>query len=341
MSRTAWIEIRPLLIAALFLLGAVGCRPGGERPPRRDRIVRIVVIGEAEDEPTWAVVQATAAAFVRNNPLTHVVTRAPRTASPSAQQDLLRALEQEEIDAACIHPIDSASLREMIDVLSQRGLPIVVFGRDVHTSKRGSYCGPSDFEIGQKSVEAAIRVLAHRAKSIILLHGGLDLEDRSKRYYGFKQGLSQTTGVTLLREVDCQGDPFTSVRLVRIESRRYPRAGCWVFLDDWPLRALRDDEPLLSLGATFVLCHGSPRYFERLRDGEVQAMIGYDYQKAVSESLLAAMRMVEDRTGGFSPVVDVPVEIVTAEQLPDYEARWKAWQRGEPSPQRQTEPSGK
>lgn len=326
-----------LVLLTLLAPAVEGCRPGSGRPPRRDRLVRIVVIGEAEDEPTWAVVQATAAAFARNNPLTHIDARAPRTASPSGQLDLLRTLEEEEVDAVCIHPVDSSSLGERIDVLAQRGFPVVAFGCDVQPSERGSYCGPSDFEIGQKSVEAAVGVLAHRAKSIMLLHGGTELEDRSRRYYGFKQGLSLAAGLTLLREVNCQGDRFDSVRLVRMETRRYPRAGCWVFLDDWPFRTLRGGEPLLPLGATTVLCHGSPRHFERLRNGEVQAMIGYDYQKAVAEGLLAAIRMVEDRAGGFSPIVHVPAEIITTRELPDYEARWKLWQRGEPTPPRQSE----
>lgn len=326
-------------MAALLMPGAEGCRPGGGRPPRRDRLVRIVVIAEAEDEPTWAVVQATASTFARNNPLTHIETRAPRTASPTGQQDLLRALEQEEIDAVCIHPIEAFSLAEMIDVLSQRGLSVVVFGRDVPSSKRGSYCGPSDFEIGQKSVEAAVKVLADRSKTIMLLHGGTQTEERSKRYYGFKQQMAQTGGMEVLREVDCQGNPSDSIGLVRTESRRYPRAGCWVFLDDWPLRALRGEEPLLPLGATIVLCNGSPRYFDRLRDGQVQAMVAFDYQKTVSESLYAAVRLVEDRTGGFSPVVDIPAEIITAQELPDYESRWAAWQSGEPTPLRGSDAS--
>lgn len=326
-----------VLMTALLAPAMEGCRPWARRTPRRDRLVRIVVIGEAEEEPTWAVVQATAAVFARNNPLTHIEARAPRTVSPRGQLDFLGSLEQEEVDAVCIHPVDPSSLAERIDVLSQRGLPVVVFGCDVQPSRRGSYCGPSDFEIGQKSVEAAVGVLAYRAKSVMLLHGGTHTEDRSSRYYGFKQGLSQTARLTLLREVDCRGDQLDSVRLVRMETRRYPRAGCWVFLDDWPLRALRGQEPLLPLGATIVLCDGSPRYFGRLRDGEVQAMIGYDYQRAVNESLLAAMRLVEDRAGAFSPVVYVPPEIITAKELPDYEARWKMWQRGEPTSQLQTE----
>jgi ABC-type sugar transport system substrate-binding protein len=293
--------------------------------------VRIVVIGEAENEPTWAVVQETALAFQRTHSLTQVTTYAPRISSPSGQIDLLRGLNLEEVDALCIHPVDPGALREPIDVLAQRGLPIVVIGRDVQPSERGSYCGPSDFEIGQKSVEAAMRILANRAKSIILLHGGTQNDERSRRYFGFKQEISKTAGVTLLREVDCKGDPFDSVRLVRMEARRYPRVGCWVFLDDWPLRALAGNEPLLPSGATFVLCHGSPRYFERLGKGEVQAMIGYDYQMAVHEGLLAVLREAEDRTRGYSSVIDVPPEIITADELPEYEARWKRWRRGEPT----------
>jgi ABC-type sugar transport system substrate-binding protein len=324
-----WKKVVLVLSAALLTPALEGCRPSGGRLQRRDRIVRIVVIGEGIDEPTWGVVEATAAAFARNNPLTHIEARAPRTASPSGQMDLLRALEQEEVDAVCIHPVDPSSLGERIDVLSQRGTPVVLFGRDVRRSQRGYYCGPSDFEIGRKAVEAAAQVLVHRAKSIMLLHARTHDDNQSRRYDGFKQGMTRTAALSVLREVDCRGDQFDSVRLVRMETRRFPRTGCWVFLDDWPLRALPDHEPLLPLGATIILCEGGPQHIARLRNGEIQAMIGYDFHLAVNESLFAALRMVEDRTGGFSPVVDIPPEIITAEKLPEYEARWKAWRQGE------------
>lgn len=318
-------------IVAVFIGALPGCKPAGVQRPKRSKVVRIVVIGEGLDEPTWPVIEATGRRFAKKYALTTVDARAPRTSSPRAQQELLKSLTSESFDAACIYPTDPSAVREEINSLSQRGLAVVTIGRDVQPSRRASYCGSSSFEVGKASVLAASRILEHRNKTLMLLHGGTESDDVSKRYYGFKQGFSQTAGLQILREVNCRGNAQDAAHLVRKESRRYPRAGCWVFLDDWPLRALRRDEALVPLGETIILCNGSPRYFDRVRDGQIQAMIVYDVQKAVEESLFAAVRLVEDRRGGFAATFDVPPEIVTAKELPSYEARWKRWMNGEPT----------
>ncbi len=318
-------------IVAVSVGAAQGCKPAGVQPPKRNKIVRLVVIGEGHDEPTWPVMEATGRQFAKKYALTTVEARAPRTSSPRDQQELLKSLTSESFDAACIYPTDPAAVQGEINLLSQRGMAVVTIGRDVQPSRRESYCGSSSFEIGKAAVRAAGRILEHRNKTVMLLHAGTESEDVSKRYYGFKQGLSQTAGLQLLREVNCKGDQQEAVHLVRKESRLYPRSGCWVFLDDWPLRVLRRDEALVPLGGTIILCNGSPRYFDRVRDGQIQAMIVFDVQKAVEESLFAAVRLVEDRRGGFAATIDVPPEIITAKELPAYEARWERWKVGEPT----------
>ncbi len=318
-----------LVVASSTALVGFGCKPSTGQRPTRDKIVRIVVIGEGQDEPTWPVIQATAEQFARKYALTVVETRAPLTSSPHDQQELLKALPNERFDAVCVHPTDPSTIGAEVNLLAQRGLSVVTIGRDIQPSQRQAYCGPSEFELGKSTVQAATKILEQRNKTLMLLHAGTEDEDYSKRYYGFKQGMSQTGGLEVLREVNCRGNPIDAVRLVKAESRMYPRVGSWVFLDDWPLRALRRDEPLLPLGGTIVLCNGSPRYFDHVRDGRVQAMVAYDYQKALEEGLFAAVRLVEDRSGGFAPVTDLAPEIITIRELPSYEARWKRWQRGE------------
>ena len=44
---------------------------------------------------------------------------------------------------------------------------------------------------------------------------------------------------------------------------------------------------------------------------------------------IAAVRLAENSRGGFEAVFTVPPEIITDRNLPDYEGRWKRWQRGE------------
>src|SRR6185503_17794538 len=113
------------------------------------------------------------------------------------------------------------------------------------------------------------------------------------------------------------------------ESRKYSRTACWIFLDDWPYRRESNDEPLTA--SAIILCNGSPRHLDRLRSGQVAALITYDQQQAVEFALLAALDVAR-QPDHHVKMRDVPVEIVTAQSAQSYARRWVLWERGDPSP---------
>jgi ABC-type sugar transport system substrate-binding protein len=306
---------------------AVGCKPEDQvKPPDREQ-THIVVVGEAKDDPTWPVLQAAIRWFTDHYRLATVELQAPDSASAGRQQALLQELVGKDVDAVCLAPTDPNSLRVVVNDLVRCGKRVVTIGRDVPNSDRRMCSGPSEFEIGQAAARACEMALKGRSPTVILLHAGLQDDIYGPRYYGFKEQLRLLADVRLLREVDCGGKTLDAVHLVRTESRRYPRVGCWVLLDDWPLRVIPESDRLLPLGCGIVLCNGSPRYFPRVRDGQILAMIVFDFRRAVEEALFAAAR--KDQPGGarHPDTLALPAEIITVRELDSYADRWKAWAR--------------
>lgn len=323
-TRSVWLILA--VSAALLAVGHTsGCKTQ-RRPAEAMEPVRIAVVGVAKDDPTWPVIQAAARWFTERNRRAEVEVMATETASPSEQQKLLTELASRPFDAVCVAPADPVSARTAINDLVQQGKRVVTFGRDVPQSNRHAFCGPSEFEIGRAAVRACMAVLKGRLQTIILLHAGAQDEIYGDRYCAFKSELPFLGEATLLREVDCQGRWFDAAHLVRVEARRYPRVGCWVFLDDWPLRAASEKDRLLPLGCGIVLCNGSPRYFKRLRDGRILALIGFDYREAAENALFAAARSGQAAGETFSGSHNIPSEIITIRELESYENRWKQWQ---------------
>jgi hypothetical protein len=307
---------------------STGCKDlGSKGHAEENEHVRIALVGEAQDDATWPVLQATSRWFMDRYHLADVETMAPPSASPGDQQKLLLDLAEKPFDAVCVAPSDPDSVRSAIQALVRHGKRVITIGRDVPQSDRHANCGPSNYEIGRAAAQAAAMVLKGRAPTIMLLYAGSAEEAYAARYYAFKDELPLLADMQLLREVNCAGHHMEAAHLVRVEARRYPRVGCWVFLDDWPLRNIPSTERLLPLGCGIVLCNGSPRYFDRLRDGQILAMIAFDYRQAVEEALFSANKKASPGREMPDTSFTLPTEIITVRELESYEQRWKQWQR--------------
>jgi hypothetical protein len=322
-----------LMVFTLAIIAApvgfsAGCKDlGSKRHAEANEQIRIALVGEAQDDPTWPVLQATSRWFMDRYHSADVEPMAPLTMAPGEQQKLLLDLAVKPFDSVCVAPSDPDSVRSAIQELVRHGKRVITIGRDVPQSDRHTYSGPSDFEIGRAAAQASAMVLKGRPPTIMLLYAGFAEEAYAARYYAFKEELPLLGDVQLLREVNCEGRHMEASHLVRVEARRYPRVGCWVFLDDWPLRTIPPKERLLPLGCGIVLCNGSPRYFERLRDGQILAMIAFDYRQVVEEALFSATKKASPTQEMPDTSFTLPAEIITVRELESYEQRWKRWQR--------------
>ncbi len=299
-----------------------------DRPPAN--LVHIAVIGEAMDDPTWAVIKATAKSMDEQDRLAVVEALAPTTCSPRQQRELLRDLPSRGMDAACIFPTDADALRPVINELARSGFPIVMAGRDVPNSDRWAYCGPIEMEVGRAAAKACSAAIQGRPATVMVLHAGTEDLLYGNRYLGFKkESRLYASSWKVLRAVDCGRSRSEAVRLVKFESRKYARSGCWVFLDDWPLRGLPIGQRLLPEGCPIVLCNGSPRYFDRIRDGRIAAMVTYDFRASLAKAIAAARELARSGPSQHSLSETTAVVVITRNNLADHEARWAAWEKGE------------
>lgn len=323
--------------ATTLLLIAGACDWDRSSHSRRssDRLmVRIAVVTEGKDEPTWQIITSAARRFEELYPYAKFEVVAPENPTPTEQQAVLEGFLQAEANVICVIPIDAMAAGVVIDRLVKAGRPVVTIWRDSPESSRAVFCGPAESQIGRSAAEACRLALPKGTRTAMILHGGEGRAAYQGRYYAFKATIPTLGNIHVLREVDCQGIPVEAVRLVRAQSRLYPRLGCWVLLEDWPLRALRPSDRLLPLGIGMVLCNGSPKYFARMRSGEVSAMITFDYLDAVENGFRAALRLAEGDSRESAPIVASPTEIITIRELDDYERRWKGWQQGRPTPKK-------
>ncbi|MBU0595297.1 substrate-binding domain-containing protein [Candidatus Bipolaricaulota bacterium] len=325
--------MKSIALASLAITVATACdSPPPGRQPGRDS-VHILVVGESKDSPSSPILRAASIRFAHENAYATVEFLAPETRSPIAQQAMLRSIQRRKFDALCIVPIDPAAIQGLVDSLVNEGKQVVTIARDIPDSNRTLYCGPCELQIGQMAATACAIAVKNRAKTVMLLHAGQENAACQRRRIAFKEELAEIGGARLIAEYSSKDDPIEASRLVGLKSRSYPRVGCWVYLEDWALRAIGPKKRLLPLGCGLVLCNGSPDHFARLRSGEIDAIIAFDYYRAVEEAIRGAARVVRTGQRDVLSVIDIPSEIITAKELDWYERRWDAWRLARPSPE--------
>ena len=319
-------------IAGTWLMLAVlpACDQEPEVPVRepRESSHKAVFVGDYVKSPTFDVLRHAADWFSRRIKDMHVEVIAPQQASSALQQELIESLPK-NIDMLFIVPIDAESLKKIISDRAQAGAAVFLIGLDVPGSNRIAHSGPSEMEMGAAAARSCVTLLEGKNSSLLLLHAGIDRPLYGTRLMGFKEEIGSRPAVHILREIDCHDNWIEAMRKVRQETRLYPRAGAWVFLADWPLQGLRTDEALFPAGGPpVILCNGGPTYLDYLRRGQIQALITFDFHKAVHEALYSAIAWADSQQR--MPVTDktIPCEIITIKELETFQKRWDQWQKG-------------
>lgn len=313
-------------LAGLMACVFAGCDKPGVPPPEKNRPVRIVMVGTGQDDPDWPIISACVAPAAASDRAVTAVARAPATVSVRLQRELLADLVKEPIDAVCLIPIDGDAVRTEISTLSKSGRCVITFGRDARDSARSAFVGPPESEIGDRAGEAVLKWLDESRRSVMIVGAMAADSPYALRCIGARQRL-QKGGADVLREVDSSSAPWNSADQVRAESTRFPRVACWLFLDEWPLISDKVWKPLVPTTSRVVVCGASPRWFGRLKRHEIHALIGYDLQQAVEGAVKTAVNVVRRANMGQNGR-DMPVEVITLENIKAFERRRDEWLAG-------------
>jgi len=312
---------------AAVVVCAGGCEEAPTRPVvEKGKSVRIVVVGPGKDDPDWPIIAACAGPAVSLERTVQVDVRGPAATSPAQQRAVLAELMDEPVDVICLMPIDADAVRPDLERLSRSGRSIITFGRDVPKSVRMAYVGPHEDDIGDRAGEAVLSWLDPSRRSVVIVGQVSADGPQSTRYFSAKNRMRR--GIAeIMREIDTSASPWNAADQVRAEAARFPRAACWLFLDEWPLISDKVWMPLVPETSNVVVCGASPRWFGRLKRREIHALIAYDLQQAVEGAVQAAVHLTRRNNPGLQGR-DIPVEIITLENIGSLERRREAWLKG-------------
>jgi ribose transport system substrate-binding protein len=316
-----------VLALALALTGWAACSggkeaPGGAAAPRK---LRFAVIPKALDLPVfnYAKIGAERAAAELGN--VEVEWRGPESADQLRQKEILESFITQRVDGIAISTLNGDFLTDTINRAVDAGIPVVTWDSDAPKSKRLAFYGVDDTRAGRIMGEQAVKLLGGKGTvAIITSVGATNLQ---RRLDGVREALAAAPGIQIVETYDIKEDTVRCAEIIATGSRRYPDLGAWVSVGGWPVftrSALVGVDPAKTKVIAFDTVEAA---LGLLKDGKVQLLIGQKYFGWGSEpvKLLAGIK-----AGRMPPatIIDSGLDIVTRENVDEYEAQWKRLEAG-------------
>ena len=107
----------------------------------------------------------------------------------------------QEVDLLIISPNEAQPLTRVVEKAYDKGIPVIVLDRKVHTEKLTTFIGADNVKIGQAAGEYAANILNGKGKVLEIwgLKGSTPAMERSK---GFMQGIINYPGIQIIYEQD-------------------------------------------------------------------------------------------------------------------------------------------
>ncbi len=311
-----------------FAAACDGPPPGTPRPEAAARVGvrKVAVVGPTSEQPVWPIIRNHAAALEAADRHTRFVFFEPTADTPLALRQTLTDITKSDCNAVFIFSALVVNTLDEIDRLAVGGKRVVLVGTDAPRSRRAVYCGPTNRELGRAAADACAKLIPEGRQTVMLMHGATDRPTSAARLSGFKDQLQRNSTLEIFKELNCEDDTIEAQRMLRRQSRLYPRVGSFVMLDDWAFRNEKVDERLTPAEAIAIVCGDSVHLRALLRRREIDCIIAYNVSQSVESGLRVASRLAAaDGPEEALTEVSTPPIVVKIDDIDEHEARWSSW----------------
>lgn len=107
-----------------------------------------------------------------------------------------------------------------IDKAVEAGVPVILVGVDMPTSKRLCYIGTGNYSMGQRAAEWIVERIGYKGKVAIVRYPGL--ANVAERVAGFRDAMEKYSDIEIVADLDHQQDSSIGAQLVVGVLLRYP-----------------------------------------------------------------------------------------------------------------------
>jgi len=128
-----------------------------------------VVIAQSTDDPFWGAVKKGAFGAAKDLNVA-VEFNGPRFTNMDEELQFLNIAIASNVDGIAVHVLDEVSFTPVIDRAVTYGIPVITIENDAGKSKRASYIGSNDFQLGQVGGKLMNEAITGKVKGAIILN---------------------------------------------------------------------------------------------------------------------------------------------------------------------------
>ena len=322
--------MRRVVLAVVVLVGLAGCSGSKEQPSNAaggsgGERLRFAVIPKALDIPVFNYAKIGADRQAKEYGNVDILWNAPASADQLKQKEILESAITQRVDGIAISSLNGDFLTETINKAIDAGIPVVTWDSDAPKSKRYAFYGVDDYASGKIMGDEAITLLGGKGKvAIITSVGATNLQ---RRLDGVKESLAKAPGIQIVEVYDIKEDSVRSAELIATGTNRYPDLAAWISVGGWPVFTRNGTAAVDPSKTKFISFDTIQPALDLLREGKVAVLLGQKYFGWGSESV----KLLYDIKHGKmppQPIIDSGVDVVTKENVDDYQAKWKKMESG-------------
>jgi len=315
------------LMVVIAALAIVGCGGGKQNAggPAAAKQLRFAVIPKSLDIPVFNYAKIGAERKAKELGDVEILWNAPTNADQLKQKEILESYITQRVDGIAISALNGDFLTDTINRAIDSGIPVVTWDSDAPKSKRLAFYGVDDIASGRIMGEQAISLLNGKGKvAIITSMGATNLQ---RRLDGIKEALAKAPGIQIVETFDIKEDVVRCAEIISTGTARYPDLGAWLSVGGWPVFT-RNATAAIDPSKTKVISFDTIQpALDLLREGKVTVLLGQKYFGWGSEPV-QILYDIKHGKNPASPIIDSGVDVVTKQNVDEYEKTWKKMESG-------------
>ena len=228
-----------IALASIVLLGTGAAAAPPAVPATAKRPQRIAMIAKSSANFVFIAARKgaedAAAELSRKHGLkVEVAWLTPPKEDPAAQVEAIAQAVREGATAVLVSCSDPEKLVPAIDAAVARGVPVMTFDSDAPASKRFSFYGSDDGDLGEKVMTELSEQIGGKGK-VAILAGNPDAANLRSRVEGVKRAAARLKGIEIVDLVHHVETPQAAAAEVLRVNAAHPDLAGWAMVGGWPL----------------------------------------------------------------------------------------------------------
>lgn len=247
----------------------------------------------------------------------------PENESATEQAKIIKNAINKKTDAIIVSCSDVDTLTEAINYVVDNGIMVMTFDSDAPNSKRFSFYGPDDVELGKSIMNELAKLINEKGK-IAILGGNQFATNLQERIKGISSAASKYPGIEIVGifyHPETEADAIATMQKVQ---QLYPYLKGWAMVGGWPLFGQNFKNVIKPEQIKIVGVDALPVQLQYIEENYVQLLFGqptFKWGEVSVETVIDKIYFKKE----VNKIIRLKTIPVTIENLGGWARQLKAW----------------